>query len=173
MNLHKHLDQVRSLCERGEWERVNELIDNKPELTNYVDEHDVGVLHVVASFAGSRSSIEKLILLGADVNQESKEGETPLTVSILAGSYIGLDSLAETRCLLDNGADPNKVGPSGNRPMQWALIHNRIPHLKLLVDYNADPQLKTIDLQPEDSYQIAHEYGIDLRSILAAAHSNQ
>jgi len=85
---------------------------------------------------------EKIMALiedGADINYQDKNGATALMVSTLSGN------LELTKTLLDKSADPNLQGKIvGLSPIILAVHNNNdVPMAQLLLEKNANPNLKT------------------------------
>jgi ankyrin repeat protein len=159
MTLNRMVTQVfielSSKASEGLWEDIDSYIDLNPEIAKWANEYSETLLIILAGYPGSNRLLKKLIELGADVNKTTAEGETALTTAILGGSVYGLTTLPEMEVLLKSGAHTNFIGPSGNPPLHWAVVHNRPDHAKLLIRYGADPSMKTADLYPEDAFEIA------------------
>ena len=149
--------ELSSKASEGLWEDIGRYIDANPEIAKWNDEYSETLLIILAGYPGSDRLLRKLIELGADVNKTTLEGETALTTAILGGSLYGLTTLPEMETLLKLGAHTNFIGPSGNPPLHWAVVHNRPDHVKLLIRYGADPYMKTADLYPEDAFEIAQK----------------
>lgn len=147
--------ELSSKASKGLWGDIGRYIDVNPEVAKWDNEHSETLLIILAGYPGSDRLLRKLIELGADVNKTTAEGETALTTAILGGSVYGLTTLPEMETLLKLGAQINFIGPSGNPPLHWAVVHNRLDHAKLLIRYGADPYMKTADLYPEDAFEIA------------------
>ena len=85
--------------------------------------HAIKIPHPVA--------VQKLLLHGADPNQESKKGVTPIS----AASYKG--HIAIMQMLLDKGADVNKHNLSGSSALIQASHFGHAEAVTLLLDHNA------------------------------------
>ena len=147
--------EISTLAGEGRWDEIESYIDEHPEVVGITDESDTTLLIMLSNFAGSGRLLQKLIYMGADVNQINNEGESALTYAILGGSNYGLTTLPELKILLEAGADVGMKGPSGNPPLHWAIIHNRLDHAEMLLTFGADPNQKTSDLEPESAFEIA------------------
>jgi ankyrin repeat protein len=68
----------------------------------------------------SAAEIASAIKKGADVNEQSGDGETPLTSAIRFNS----DPVTVAALLIDSGADVNKADGIGFYPLHYAAVHN-------------------------------------------------
>lgn len=143
------------LLKKSDWETLFLLISENEELVVYKDEFGETMLSHMCSVPYSAPIIKLLVKLGADLNVVSSDGDTPLGKLIVA-TYPE-DSVFTMEFLLKSGADPNLIGPSGNPPLHWAIYHNKLNHAKVLLDYGADPFIKTTDFYPENAFEIAKQ----------------
>ena len=153
--VNKIFEELSDFAAIGQWENIERCIDSNPGIAKLENKYSESLLIVLSGYAGSSCILKKLINLGTDVNKITKEGESALTMTILGGSTYGLTTLPEMDVLLQSGANVNYIGPSGNPPLHWAIVHNRLEHAKKLISYGADPYLKTGDLYPETAFDIA------------------
>ena len=96
--------------------------------------------------------LEKLIILGADVNAKSVPGESPLHI-LVSIKLNDMDTMAMVRPLaeklLENGADVNLMNRLGITVLQLALVKSsastspssRFKLAKSLLDHGADPDI--------------------------------
>lgn len=69
---------------------------------------------------GREKAVELLVNNGANVNQESNKGWTPLHLaSKMMASNGGVESIAAM--LINKGADVNKADSEGKTPLHWAV----------------------------------------------------
>jgi ankyrin repeat protein len=76
--------------------------------------------------AGDYDRAEKLIQMGADINQQDEQGWTPLSFA------AGKSDLAIVKLLFENGADVFKVGQDCRTPYMIALAAGRLSIAKYL-----------------------------------------
>lgn len=149
------INKAVNLSQKSEWEALLLLISENQEIVHYKDEFGATVLSYMSSVPYSGAVIKLLIELGAELNVVSSTGDTPLS-NLIEATYPE-DSIPTTELLLQSGADPNLIGPSGNPPLHWAIYHNRLSHARVLLQYGADPFIKTIDFYPENAFEIAKQ----------------
>ena len=94
-----------------------------------------------ASKQGNTNSIQKLIKKGADVNYVCKEtscqGWTPV---MIASAENHPDAV---KLLLEAGANPNVQNQYGRTALHFAVNYGFEPIVNLLLEYKADPTIKT------------------------------
>ena len=78
--------------------------------------------------------LHKLIELGANVNVKDLAGSSPLCLS---------SDLDIARTLLEAGADPNSRNRMGQMPLFMSIARQELDMVGLLLQYGADPDLKT------------------------------
>ena len=83
--------------------------------------------------------VKFLLNRGADVDQESDEGMTPLIMASLSPSRIKI-----IRLLLAAGADVNKVDAVGNTALSHACENGCVESARLLLDAGADTDTQDI-----------------------------
>lgn len=81
----------------------------------------------------SYSIVENMLKSGADVNEETQDGQTPL---LRAAVYS--DDSKILKLLLEYGAKVNIRDDIGRTPLMAAVIGNKIDNVKLLLDYGAN-----------------------------------
>jgi hypothetical protein len=87
---------------------------------------DLGLIEAVKN--GDYATADKLILMGADVNQQDEHGWTPLNFAAGKG-YLSLVKL-----LVENGADLFKVGHDLRTPYMIAHAAGRVSVMKYLME---------------------------------------
>jgi hypothetical protein len=93
-----------------------------------------------ALISNNESLMIMLINAGADVNAIYRFGNTYLIQEAVAFENPNLLSI-----LLKNGADVNSVNSSGQTALHLAIILEEIEHIKLLLEYGADPRINDLD----------------------------
>lgn len=94
-NTMKELDELIEAAQAGDFERVQAIIANHPQLVSSRDESGATALHY-ATWSGHRPIAEFLIRSGADINAcDGKFGATPAGWAIEylreAGGYLGIE----------------------------------------------------------------------------------
>ena len=90
-----------------------------------------------AAGEGDAAAVAALLAGGADVNQRSTDGETPLHVAGIRGNP------AVVAHLLEHGAEVDARTPKGQTlhmtPLMWAAFGGHAEMVELLVAHGADP----------------------------------
>ncbi len=89
-------------------------------------------------------AIEQLIENGLDVNEQDRNGATPL--------HLGAESHYVVGILLENGADPNIADENGQTPLHIAASHNAMETVEMLVEAGAELDAK--DSAGKKSYDL-------------------
>jgi uncharacterized protein len=148
------IDELIRMGHRGEWEGVRSAIrEAGQEVVNAGDSIGTPILVAFARL-GDLETARLLISHGADVNQITKDGVTPL-VACLYGAKDGFDTQLVMQHLLNNGADPNFFAFMGKTPLHFAASYRLPGYVRLLLAHGADPNLKTRNEFPESAIEIA------------------
>ena len=123
----------------GDLERVRELLDEDPTLTNrpseYVTYYACSGTPLSNAARGGHIEIVKLLLeRGADPNLP-EEGIAPRGHALYSAVYHGYIEVA--RLLLENGAYPNVEVESSADTLSIAIMHDDQPMIRLLCSYGA------------------------------------
>jgi hypothetical protein len=109
-----NLDQVE--WEIYEEERIRQAMEfHGPNFVNYVY---IGGRRKLHSCATSAYLIRLLLSYGANINQQTNTGCTPLMYSI----HTRHCNIQAVECLLDSGADPDITNKDGDTAFDYALL---------------------------------------------------
>jgi len=141
---------VRGCC-NANWfrELIAHGIDPRP-----VRIGERNLLHVIANDIHRNEGVVEtaaaLIEAGIEIDELDAQGQTPLFVAIESyeHGYSQKPELAERftgyiRLLLDSGADPNIAANHQFSPILEAVISRRYQVARMLLQYGADPRIKT------------------------------
>ncbi|MBF0396096.1 MAG: ankyrin repeat domain-containing protein [Desulfobacterales bacterium] len=126
--------------------KISEILKIAPQLAN--GKFDDGTPYIMAVL-GSPDILKIFIDNGADPN--SKVQEVPLLYNT-----IGTGNIEGSKILLNAGADPNAIEPSGASPIFTAIAQNHLNLVKLLIENGADLKQPYKDRTP---LQFAREKG--------------
>ncbi|XP_030289212.1 cyclin-dependent kinase 4 inhibitor B [Sparus aurata] len=104
-----------------------------------------------AAATGNTADVEDLLRAGAEVNGPNCFGRTALQVMMMGSTPVA-------KVLLNHGADPNVADSStGTTPLHDAARTGYLDTVRLLVEYQADPQARdNANCRPVD---LAAEHG--------------
>lgn len=85
-----------------------------------------------ASENGDLPAIRSALQAGAEVNERSKGGGTPLLEAIVNGHPDA------ATFLVDHGADVNREDALGHGPLYWAALYGRLDLVRFLVSHGAE-----------------------------------
>jgi uncharacterized protein len=146
--------QIEILATQEKWGQIEDMIIKHPDLVRTVCSDDTTALIKLAYF-GRLDLIGVLLRSGADPNHRDAEGTTPL-LACCEGAYENRKTLWATAVLLGAGADPNSFARYGKSALHWAVTWKLQSHVRLLIQFGADPYQKCDDAsRPEDSFSIA------------------
>jgi ankyrin repeat protein len=146
-----------------------------PDTSEYLPLFVTGALEynlMIAASKGYYSEVERMILMGAEVDTETREGVTPLiyavynnqpeTINILLTYNADVNKITNFRetplliavkndnfeiaeLLIRNGAEVNYQGNHGAAPLHFASVYGFLQIVDLLLYYDAEEDLKTND----------------------------
>ena len=102
--------------------------------------------------------IQWLIALGADVNYVADDG-FPALVSAIHHYELAEERREVVRLLIDAGADLERAGINGYRPLHCAAMTEDRQLVRMLLDAGADPHSKTTVDDMWTAIEEADEYG--------------
>lgn len=126
-------ESIHNACKAGDLDSVKKLLNIHPEYLRLKDKNGLTPLHYAST--KSLETVAYLIEKGANVNEKSNNGSTPLYTS----ARFGKTEIA--RYLLEHNADVNSPSEGGS------VLHQavyRSPHelVELLLSYKIDLSMK-------------------------------
>jgi len=130
----------------GNLEALRELLDKGANPNEYNSEIDGSILIHLGVQCDRLDIVDFLIANGADIDAVTTEGNTALHIATEKKSNPMI------RTLLDKGANPNFINTAGASPLHLAAVlgDDNIAITKVLVEYGADVNKKTIKGRPHD-----------------------
>lgn len=141
--IHKQFTIVDGAYRAGDLAALKAALGDPADFPNCLQPHDLGVGDYPMEYAiywGPLHFIIALIEAGADVNYPDRSGFPSL---IAALSSDRPNRLAVLTLLLDNGADAGQRGINDWTPLHYAVVQRDLPAVELLLEYGADPSLRT------------------------------
>lgn len=131
--------QLANAAARGQTDKVAGLIKQGAN-PNYVGDGDVTILFW-AIISKNEPGVKALLKNGADPNQTTTNGQTPLT--FLSDSSLDSQTFRDMIVdLLDAGADINKPEQGGGNPLYYAVSAENLKTLNLLLEKGADTSFR-------------------------------
>ncbi len=124
----------------GKVEKVRAILQAEPQGLNAFSADGFTIL-ALACYFNQEAVAEFLINQGADVNLASNN---PMQVAPLH-SAVAVQNVKLAGRLLEKGADVNKPQTAGVNALHSAAHRGQTEMIKLLLQYGADPALKTAD----------------------------
>lgn len=122
---------IHDAAREGDQERIENLLEQDPELIRSVNERQVTPLHFACD-GGHAGLAGYLLSRGADIEAVDVDGDTPLHWAAFAGHC----DVAEL--LLEQGADIESQNSNEQTPLHYAVLRNQKDMTGLLVDKGAD-----------------------------------
>jgi len=140
-----HIALIKAISE-GNIETLRDLIDKGCNPNEFNSDSDGSILIHLAAQYDHIDIIDCLISNGADIDAITSEGNTALHIA------IEKKNSSIIRTLLDKGANPNLINNAGSSPLHIAAVlgDDNISITKVLVEYGADVNKKTIKGKPHD-----------------------
>jgi len=127
----------------GDRAALESALGNPPDFPNCRMPQDLGVGDYPLDYAIYWSPLPFIIELierGADLNRPADDG-FPSLMATLASDRI--NRLAVLSVLLENGADTGQRGINDWTPLHYAVVQRDLPAVEILLDYGADPTVRT------------------------------
>lgn len=141
-NANQHEKIHQAYCD-GDLSTIREVLENPPDFPNSVHPWELAIGKYPLEYAIYWSSTEfiKILLgLGANPNYPADDGFPSLIAALSSGRPHKYDVLS---LLLENKADPNQHGINDWTPLHYAVWNNDLPAIRILLQYSANPHLKT------------------------------
>jgi ankyrin repeat protein len=152
------LERVAALVSNDRFDDACEVIAHTPGLAKGRFPDGSTLLMRIAGVRGAAPVLELLIQQGAELDAQSRQGGTAIGAT-LESDRAGHETLAELRTLLQAGADPNVIVNGGNTALQYAIYLGKLEHVRLLLQFGADPARPSADVRPLTAYDVARAVG--------------
>jgi ankyrin repeat protein len=141
--IHKQFTFIDAAYRTGDCAALKAALGSPADFPNCLQTHDFGVGDYPLEYAIYWSPLHFLIELieaGANVNYPDRSG-FPCLIAALSSDRP--NRLAVLTLLLDNGADVAQRGINDWTPLHYAVVQRDLPAVELLLEYGADPTLRT------------------------------
>eukprot|EP01031_Cornospumella_fuschlensis_P030823 gene30823-37239_t len=128
-------DLLTLLFQPGHADDFKEVLSQYPHLINRKEPDFGNVAIHIASSRGNIGMTNYLISRGADLTIQDIFGNTALHYAVDKGKHLIIEVLLQAR------ANVNQVDFRGCSPLHNACVNNDVESVKLLIKYNADPEL--------------------------------
>jgi hypothetical protein len=133
---------------RGDLEALRTAVDDPAAVPNGRMPDTIGSCLVYAVYHSPLAFIRTLLEIGADPNAPVDDGFPPLIAALSCtrdapGANRRTDIDEVIRLLLSSGADPNQRGVNDYTPLHMAVGERNALAILRLIEYGADPDLRT------------------------------
>ena len=150
------LTKLFDATEKGEIEKVNEILHEQQVLIDKENEHGLTLLGIAAHY-GQYEVVKSLIKHGAEINALSHSNLSFIPKNTaLHAAIAGVKSKEVIEFLLTNGAEPNITDSEGNTPLHIAAFEGNIAIAELLIKNGAKTKHNNSGKTP---IEIAEERG--------------
>ena len=139
---------VYSASALNDTDRLEELMDENPEVVNAIEDYGMTPLHWAAR-AGSMECAEILLDAEVLVNALNKAQRTPLQLAAEA------DQAEMIRLLARHGADLNTQDKKGRTPLHRAMYEGSVEAAEALLEVGADPMV--LNKSGKNAFEIARK----------------
>ena len=143
----KNYYHIIALAENKDWAFFSIYLLEHPDVVSFIDDKGANIALELAGIAGACNLIESVILMGANPNVRTDEGETAVGRCVLMDSTLN-PTLENLKALLRLGANPDGITTSGNTPLVLCLELCKLDHAKCLIESGADLNKMTNDVFP-------------------------
>jgi ankyrin repeat protein len=141
--INRQFNAVDSAYRAGDLAALKAALGNPDDFPNCLQPRDLAVCDYPLEYAIYWSPLTFIIALleaGADVNYPDGAG-FPCLIAALSSDRP--NRLAVLTLLLDNGADVGQHGVNDWTPLHYAVVQRDLPAVELLLEYGADPSVRT------------------------------
>ena len=127
----------------GDWETIHEVLGSPPDFPNCIHPYELAIGKYPLEYAiywSPLAFIQTLLDLGADPNYPANDG-FPALIALLSSTQPAKYEVL--KILLARGSDPNQRGINDWTPLHYAVWNHDLPAMRTLLDYGANPHLKT------------------------------
>ena len=149
---------LHDLVGRGDQEKLEQRLDDKPELVHSRNTLGKTPLHYAVTYRQPKA-LALLIARGAEVNAKDDTGLTPLHVAAI------LNRIDAAQILLDAGAEIAARDGFGDTPLHSAALHGNREALEFLLRHGANVVERNVEGKTPRDLAHAHRKG-DIVSFL-------
>jgi uncharacterized protein len=151
------LEKLDQLLRDNSWDEIRSIAKIDPGIARWADEFGETLVCRVARFRSAAALLEELLALGADPNQASHAGLSPLGAAIDGSHSHDNSAIENARLLIRAGADVNAVAENEFPAIHWAVQQGRREFVRLLLSNGADPRRQ--GPYQQNAIDIAREQG--------------
>ncbi len=176
---HEQFRRIDAAFRAGDLAALEAAVDQPSAIPNGPMPLAVGPCLVYAIYHSPVVFIRTLLEMGADPRLEVDDGFPPLIATLSCsrpqpGAPGRPDVLEVLRLLLSFGADPNQRGINDYTALHYAVGEGHSDAVALLLEYGADPGLRTRIDDCETARELAESLGhADIAGLLADAQRRQ
>jgi ankyrin repeat protein len=148
----------------GEYDKIfNKMVEDELFLSKYINVQDVygWTILFCATYYNCQEIIKKLLKHGANPDIQSKQGNTPLTISCVRGYNL-------IEIFLQANANINCQNIDGENALIYSVSYEKIENVRLLLAAGADISLKTKKGMTAMTYALKRENSEIIQLLQAA-----
>ena len=144
----RKVQRIDDAFQRGDLDALRAAVDDPSAIPNGRMPDTIGSCLVYAIYHSPLSFIRTLLEMGADPNRPVDDGFPPLIAALsctrdVPGAKRRSDVDEIVRLLLSFDADPNQRGINDYTALHMAVVERNALAVQMLLDGNADPELRT------------------------------